>query len=144
MTGISKFEELNFYVMISNESMIMMRKTCQQCGRPVRGRIDKKFCDDYCRNTYNNKLKGMSNNLVRNINNALRKNYRILGNLLEDEAKGMTKTKKERLERLGFQFQYLTHSDRKGDKQYHYVYDHGYLAMDNDWVLIIKQGEQGS
>ncbi len=31
--------------------------TCQQCGKPVKGRIDKRFCDDFCRNAYNNNLK---------------------------------------------------------------------------------------
>ena len=23
---------------------------CLYCGKPVKGRIDKKFCDDWCRN----------------------------------------------------------------------------------------------
>ena len=53
-------------------------KTCLQCGKTLRGRADKKFCDDYCRNNYNNQLKANTNNYVRNINNALGKNRRIL------------------------------------------------------------------
>ena len=40
-------------------------KTCVACGKAVKGRSDKKFCDDYCRNVYNNDLKSDSNNYVR-------------------------------------------------------------------------------
>jgi len=29
-------------------------KTCLACGKILKGRVDKKFCDDYCRNNYNN------------------------------------------------------------------------------------------
>ena len=57
-------------------------KLCLNCNKPVKGRTDKKFCDDYCRNNYNNQLKSNTINLVRNINNALGKNRRILENLL--------------------------------------------------------------
>jgi len=53
-------------------------KQCLECDNEIKGRIDKKFCSDYCRNAYNNKLNKDSNNLVRNTNNRLRKNYRIL------------------------------------------------------------------
>uniref|UniRef100_UPI00374D4ADE DUF2116 family Zn-ribbon domain-containing protein n=2 Tax=Ferruginibacter sp. TaxID=1940288 RepID=UPI00374D4ADE len=59
-------------------------KKCLTCGKTIKGRTDKKFCDDYCRNGYNNQLKAGDNNYVRNINNALRKNRRILESLLPD------------------------------------------------------------
>ncbi|MEP7253841.1 MAG: hypothetical protein ABI683_15720, partial [Ginsengibacter sp.] len=66
------------------------RKLCLTCGKQVKGRTDKKFCDDYCRNNYNNQLKSNSTNLIRNVNNALGKNRRILESLIpgsEDIAK---------------------------------------------------------
>ena len=55
-------------------------KTCLACVKPLKGRIDKKFCDDYCRNNYNNlqKAKGNYSSFVRNINNTLLKNRKIL------------------------------------------------------------------
>lgn len=31
--------------------------TCLNCDKTLKGRTDKKFCDDYCRNSYNNQLK---------------------------------------------------------------------------------------
>lgn len=48
-------------------------QNCIDCGAPLNGRADKRFCDDYCRIHYNNKMKSGSNNLIRNINNALKK-----------------------------------------------------------------------
>jgi hypothetical protein len=29
-------------------------KKCLACNKTLRGRADKKFCDDYCRSNYNN------------------------------------------------------------------------------------------
>jgi hypothetical protein len=119
-------------------------KTCQACGKTLKGRADKKFCDDYCRNNYNNQLKAKGNYsaLVRNINNSLLKNRKILENILPatDE---MAKASKEKLLRLGFQFKYVTHFyTTKTGKTYFYCYDYGYLPLDNDWYLVVKNKEE--
>ena len=34
----------------------MEKRNCLECKDPVKGRIDKKFCSDYCRNAYNNSV----------------------------------------------------------------------------------------
>jgi hypothetical protein len=47
----------------------------------------QKFCSDGCRNAYNNKINKDSTNFMRNINNKLRKNYRILSALMMEEIK---------------------------------------------------------
>jgi predicted nucleic acid-binding Zn ribbon protein len=117
-------------------------KKCIYCGSTIKGRADKKFCNDYCRNAYNNQLKSNSNNLVRNINNALSKNRRILESILP-ETEETAKASKEKLTRLGFQFKYLTHTYvTKSGKTYFYCYDHGYLPLDNDWYLVVKRKEE--
>ena len=59
----------------------MEKKVCLECQEPIKGRIDKKFCSDYCRNTYNNSVAKDSKNLIRNINNRLKRNYKILSEL---------------------------------------------------------------
>ena len=116
-------------------------RKCLTCGKPLKGRADKRFCDDYCRNSYNNQLKSVSNNLVRNINNALGKNRRILESLLSDNEE-TAKTNKEKLQRLGFNFKYITHHYiTKTGKTYHYCYDFGYLPLDNDWYLVVRSKE---
>lgn len=114
---------------------------CLNCGKPLKGRSDKKFCDDSCRNNYNNQLKSIVNNQMRNVNNVLGKNRRILESLLpETEETG--KANKEKLLRLGFQFKYITHLyTTKTGKTYYYCYDYGYLPLENDWYLIVRKRE---
>ena len=114
---------------------------CTHCEKILKGRSDKKFCDDYCRAAYNNDLKGPANNLVRNINNALGKNRRILQTYLKEETE-MCKTTKDKLLEKGFQFKYITHTylNKKGNT-YYFCYDLGYLPLDNDWFLLVKRSE---
>lgn len=115
-----------------------MERKCLECGDKILGRIDKKFCSDHCRNAYNNKLNKDSKNLVRNINNRLRKNYRILDSFPLND--GKTKTTKARLINKGFDFEYLTnlYTTKKGTT-YYFVYDLGYLPLDNDYYMIVKR-----
>lgn len=55
-----------------------MKTLCPECGVPIVGRSDKKYCDDGCRNSYNNKMNRDQNNFMRNINRIIRKNRKIL------------------------------------------------------------------
>jgi predicted nucleic acid-binding Zn ribbon protein len=118
--------------------MHLERRTCLNCAKPIQGRADKKFCDDYCRNNYNNQIKAYSNNMIRNINNALRKNRRILEDLLPDSEDTAKITKRHVLGR-GFDFNYLTHTytNKKGNT-YFFCYDYGYLELDGDWLLLVR------
>lgn len=117
-------------------------RLCLTCEKPLKGRTDKKFCDDYCRNNYNNQLKADTTNLVRNINNALGKNRRILEGLFSN-GEEMAKTTKDKLLQKGFQFKYITHiyTNKKGNT-YFFVYDLGYLPLENDWYLVVKRKEE--
>ncbi|RYY68344.1 MAG: hypothetical protein EOO13_12560 [Chitinophagaceae bacterium] len=116
-------------------------KLCISCNKPVKGRTDKKFCDDYCRNNYNNQLKSGTSNFVRNINNALNKNRRILEESLGAEEMG--KSTKEKLLQKGFLFKYFTHlyNNKKGNT-YFFCYDLGYLPLENDWYLIVRRKDE--
>jgi hypothetical protein len=109
---------------------------CQECGNPLTGRTDKKFCSDMCRNSFNNRLNSDSHNIMRNINNQLRKNRRILEELCPD---GKSKTTKHILLAKGFDFNFITNirPTLKGSI-YHFVYDYGYLELDNDFYLIVR------
>ena len=118
--------------------------SCLFCGKLLKGRIDKKFCDDYCRNNYNNqqKAKGSHSSYVRNINNALLKNRKILESILPTTEE-TAKANKDKLLNLGFQFKYLTHIyTTKTGKKYLFCYDYGYLPLENDWFLIVKKKEE--
>lgn len=116
----------------------MEKKKCPECGYEIIGRADKKFCSDQCRNSYNNKTKRDSNNFVRNINNILRKNRRILA---EFNPRGKSKVTKQQLLEKGFKFDYYTNVyTTKGGNTYFFCYDYGYLFLENDYVaLVIRQ-----
>lgn len=108
-----------------------------ECGEPVKGRSDKKFCSDYCRNSYNNKINRESKNLIRNVNNRLKKNYRTLTEL---NSKGKTKVLKHTLIQRNFDFSLFTsiYTTRAGST-YRYVYDQGYLELENGYYLLIRR-----
>ena len=116
-------------------------KHCLACDKSIRGRTDKKFCNDYCRNVFNNKIKSEGNNTVRNINNALRRNRRILQELLPENEK-MVKTSMEKLVERGFLFKYKTHTytNPKGNV-YNFCFEYGYTPLENNNYVIVKQKE---
>lgn len=114
-----------------------MQKNCLECEDKIIGRIDKKFCSDYCRNSYNNKINKDKNNLVRNINNRLRKNYRILEMLNPNDK---TKTSKSNLLAKGFNFENFTSIyTTKSGNIYYFVYDQGYLPLEGDYYALVKR-----
>jgi hypothetical protein len=116
--------------------MTSTTKTCLACHRAIKGRTDKKFCDDTCRNNYNNRLNSDASPLVRTINNALRKNRRILVQLLEEKTEFIVKDK---LAARGFRFLYCTHTytNAKGEV-YYYCYDYGYKLVKENTIQVVK------
>ena len=116
-------------------------KNCLYCDKPLKGRADKKFCDDYCRAAYNNELKSISNTQMKDVNNALSKNRRILEELLPAGEDTM-KVKQEKLLQKGFLFKYVTHLyTNKAGNTYYFCYEYGYLPLDNDWYLLVRRKE---
>ncbi len=114
-----------------------MEKACLDCGEKIVGRADKKFCSDYCRNSYNNNLNKDRRNLVRNVNNLLRRNYRILEELNPNNKTTVGKTK---LLAKGFNFDYFTSIyTTKTGKTYYFLYDQGYLPLEGDYYALVKR-----
>lgn len=114
-------------------------KICLSCNKSIRGRADKKFCDDHCRSAYHNCRHGQSNNYIRSINHALLRNRRILEELLP-QTLTTTRTMRTQLYLRGFHFNYFTHThtSKKG-KVYYFCYDHGYLPLTQDKLVIIRE-----
>ncbi len=114
-----------------------MLKTCLECGEKIVGREDKKFCNDGCRNSFNNKMNKDSTNYMRTINNKLRKNYRVLCGL---NVEGKTKTSESKLLSLGFDFDYFTNVlNTKSGNSYRFVYDQGYLVLADGFIMLVKR-----
>ena len=114
------------------------QRECPICGDLIQGRADKKFCSDQCRTTHNNRLNSDVNNFVRNVNNILRKNRRILAEL---NPRGKSKVHRDKLLELGFKFSYFTNVYKtRAGKAYHFCYEQGYLELeDGMYALVIRQ-----
>ncbi len=114
-----------------------MEKTCPECGEKIKGRTDKKYCSDYCRNAFHNKVNKETSNLIRNTNNLLRRNHRILEEL---NPNGKTTVPRTKLLSKGFDFQYFTSVyTTKTGTQYFFVYDQGYLKLEKDFYTLVKR-----
>lgn len=117
----------------------VIKKLCLECKEPLRGRADKKFCNDFCRNAYNNRQNTDQNNFMRQVNAILRRNRRLMeGHIRPGEELG--KVPRQRLLGEGFDFRYHTHqyANKKG-QIYTFCYDYGYLPLENDWLLIVRR-----
>jgi hypothetical protein len=116
-----------------------MKKQCLECNESISGRADKKFCSDACRNAYNNRFNKDATNYIRNVNNTLRKNRRILNEL---NPNGKAKLDRAELIQHGFNFSYFTSVyQTKTGNLYKYCYDEGYLELEDGKVALVKKQE---
>ena len=116
----------------------MENKCCMQCGSPIKGRRDKKFCDDHCRNNYYNWLHMNRTNMMRQVHQVLRKNRRILENALENYGSTEHIPLAILLEE-GFLPGYHTkvHTDAEG-KSLCYCYEYGFeLIGDHIRIFVV-------
>lgn len=115
----------------------MELRECLECRNKISGRKDQKFCTDYCRNTYNNRLNEDSTNYMRRINNILRKNRRILAAL---NPTGKRTVDAITLAEEGFNFHYFTntYTTQKGS-MYFFCYDQGYLRTESDQYMLVQK-----
>ena len=116
-----------------------MKNKCIECNEELKGRADKKFCSDYCRVEYNNRLNSDRNNYMRNVNNILRKNRRILQKL---NPYGKSKAHRDLLREKGYKFNYFTNIyTTKSGKVYHFCYEQGMLEIDNGYFALVEKKE---
>lgn len=121
--------------------MAVATKACIECGTKFSGRIDKKFCSDPCRITFNNRLNSTGTNNVRNINHILGKNRRVL---MELNTTGKSRVLRSKLLEKGFDFGYFTsmYTTKEGTV-YHYCYEQGYTSSDKNWYLLVVKKTEG-
>jgi hypothetical protein len=118
-----------------------MSKLCLECNTVIKGRIDKKFCSDLCRNSFNNKINSETSSFVRNVNSILKKNRKILEELVPEQT---AKASKAKLMEKGFNFGYHTniYTTQKG-VSYYFCYEYGYLPLEKDYYFLVKRKEEG-
>lgn len=123
--------------MLILKNWIMEERFCLHCRGRVRGRSDKKFCSDSCRNMHNNQLNSTANAIIRNVNITLLKNRRLLGMFLGDEVRLVIS--RESMLLKGFNFEYFTKRFVDNDGYtYFFVYEYGYFALSAEEFVIVK------
>jgi uncharacterized Zn finger protein (UPF0148 family) len=111
-------------------------KTCPECGEPLIGRTDKKFCSDLCRNAHNNIQQSHTNKKLSTTNSILKKNRQILERLIEQRA---WKVSKDKLLQQGFSFYYVTSLHYDLEKSFcFYCYEYGYYAMEGNCYKLMR------
>lgn len=114
------------------------KQACHYCRREIKGRTDKKFCNDSCRNAFHNETHRQQNNIMRTITNSLRRNRKIIRELLGDN--NTTSVHKEQLLNNGFQKAYHTEVlvNRKGSRIY-FCFEYGYQAMPDNTIRLFHK-----
>ena len=117
-----------------------MERFCLECNTPLKGRADKKFCDDQCRSSYNRRLKADEFSFVNLVNQILKKNRRILkGQNLSTK----NNVKREDLLIKGFDFNYYTYCFKASQgENYFFCYEYGYAIQENQELLLVKREEK--
>lgn len=108
---------------------------CLYCHEPLIGRCDKKFCDDSCRNAYNNRRTSDTSHIFRPLISRLKANYRALQKL---KAQRQCASLQE-LALLGFNAQFCTHTTADLDGTTLYCFNIGYRITDDQQLLLVSE-----
>jgi predicted nucleic acid-binding Zn ribbon protein len=112
------------------------KRLCPVCNDTILGRVDKKFCSDQCRNSFNNERYSTASAHVQKVNRVLKKNHNVL---LALNSSGKTKVSRSKLLQEGFDFNYFTSIyETQNGNTYRLCYDQGYLPLADEFYLLIR------
>jgi len=103
-----------------------LKRICLACGKSITGRIDKKYCDHYCKSAYHyDKTRNEEPRFYNKVDNQLKLNRRLLK---EYNKAGKATVRSQVLLDIGFNPNFFTHywKNSKGDV-YLFVYEFGFL-----------------
>jgi hypothetical protein len=130
----AKFELIISMKLDSNKKSDL--SVCLYCQDILKGRSDKKFCNEACRNAHNNDQKAKERTSIKRVDLSLKKNRRILSEMI-----GTNKTvvvDKLILLRSGFDTKYHTHQHLTGKQEtYKYCYDLGWKEIEGGLKIMI-------
>lgn len=117
---------------------------CLECAEPLKGRVDKKYCCDACRNSANNRSKQRTP-YMREVEGILKQNRHILRLLLrEHEGIFHRRVNRSDLVERGFDFEFFTNVVFTGKDEYVlFCYEYGYLQQRKELFLITRKSQMG-
>jgi hypothetical protein len=112
-------------------------KSCPECGKQVRGRSDKKYCSDLCRNSFHNKERLSGGRTVREVNRILSRNRSIL---ISCTLRNRDSISENYLKARGFNFNFFTHQieDSSGNAAI-FCYEVGYTKKRKNELFLVKE-----
>src|SRR5687767_8091940 len=114
---------------------------CLECEKILRGRSDKRFCDQKCKNNYYNEFRRAKQPFqFRQINRILIHNRNILRELFENNK---TRILKKEICLEGYLHSYFTHviiGQEKTDS--FFCYDYGIREESEDYYVVLKSNER--
>lgn len=117
-------------------------KKCKNCGKRIRGRTDKIYCDRKCKDRAYFLINEKIVKSTESIDKILHRNYKILS----DEMEGGPSKKKIPILKLSlkkFNFNYITNfRTNTAGKVYHYVYDLAWMTFSDNEILIVRQNNR--
>lgn len=120
----------------------MKQSFCLSCNKKLQGRIDKKYCDSYCKSAYHNQYKSKHELVISTTNVKLRKNRSVLAYFSPE---GKATVRKSVLVQAGYDFSLFTTFFSFTRGTYYFCYDYGFLPIiDNkgiEKVVIVQKQE---
>jgi len=104
------------------------KKQCLNCEEILEGRIDKKYCNEYCKSNYfYQKNKKRENTFYKTVDLQLKLNRKILKNY---NRSGKSTVRSEIIIQKGFNPEFFTHywKNTKG-QVYLFCYEYGFLKI---------------
>lgn len=122
----------------------LQKAICEDCGKEIKGRSDKRFCDDTCRNNFNRKKRqaewvSISEEALEIIR-TIKRNYQLLKT--SDLPEGtMTYQPVNDLLNKGFNPNYFTSTKEIDGDLYHFCFEQGFRISDGQ-IFVIERKEQ--
>jgi hypothetical protein len=112
---------------------------CLECGKELKGRLGKKYCDQACKSAYHNRHKSFGEETIRNLNRIMRHNRSILRTLCPE---GKATIRKEVMDQMGYDYRYFSSVYHSPNATYYLVYDYGFAPIyekGTEKALIIQK-----
>lgn len=101
-------------------------RICLECGKELRGRLGKKYCNADCKSAYHNRNKSIGEITITEINRISRHNRTILKTLSPE---GKATVRKEVLDQMGYDYRFFNGIFKTKTGLYYLVYDYAFSPI---------------
>lgn len=99
---------------------------CLNCGAEIKGRRDKKYCDNQCKAEYHNRHKSFGELYIQNTQRITRHNRKILRTLSPE---GKATVRRDVLDQMGYDYRYFSGIFKTQSGIYYLVYDYAFSPI---------------